>query len=103
MGEFGGPPSDTHGGQLTLPSIAKNLHRDRPSKWATASDMIKNDHPLTVEEAATILRLSSKTIRSYCAAREIRASKVGGIWFIHRAAFERQFGQYEPNPNRKGA
>ena len=64
---------------------------------------MKNDHPLTVEEAATILRLSPKTVRSYCVAREIRASKVGGIWFIHRAAFERQFGQQDPNPNPKGA
>lgn len=91
-------------GRLMAPKGTKHLHRKTdPIFGRPASYEMKNDHPLTVDEAATILRLSPKTIRSYCQSGEIRASKVGGIWFIHRVPFERQFGQYDPNPNRKGA
>ena len=105
MCEFGGPPSEhTPPGRCCSPKERKIQHRNTvPVSGRTASDAMKTNHPLTVEEAAAILRLSPKTIRSHCQAGEIRASKVGGIWFIHRAPFERQFGQYDPNPTRKGA
>ncbi len=96
-------PASTEG-QLVPPFVAKNLHRKTdPFFGRLASFIMKNNQPLTIEEVAAILRRTPKTVRSYCAAREIRASKVGGIWFIHRAAFERQFGQHDPSPNRKGA
>ncbi len=98
------PPSAPPHRATVQPGGAKNLHRKTdPFFGRPASFDMKTNHPLTVEEVAAILRLTPKTVRSYCAAREIRASKVGGIWFIHRAAFERQFGQNEPRPNRKGA
>lgn len=43
---------------------------------------------LTIEEVATVLRLSSKSVRDACRRGEIRALKVGREWRIARSVLD---------------
>ena len=50
--------------------------QDLPPRW------------LTIQEAADILRVSTRTIRKWIKAGELQAKKIGGVWRIRRKEVE---------------
>ena len=59
----------------------------RPSDTVAPSDLV-----LSTAEAASMARLSPRTITRLCASGTIKAHKVGRKWRILKADFTRQLG-----------
>lgn len=59
---------------------------------------------MTTGEAATLLKLSRRTVLRLCEARVIRANRSGGRWLIRRDALEAWLGVSIPaNDNSNAA
>jgi excisionase family DNA binding protein len=59
--------------------------------------------PITLEEAATMLRRSVKTLRRLIQNHSLNAFKIGGCWFVRpseiEAFIQRQLSQTGGNPS----